>query len=368
MDINKFINEFLVHFKNNEEKYKSNNYIQSRKNIPNDNMVSSKDDKDIEKSSHQYSIEDSHKEYTQVVHILNELNNIYNNLTNTGNTIDGDQQIERNKEDQNDSIHLANMTNNPNNILLAYDTRDVIQQDYQTHNAIIYNNKQDIEEYTSKDKMSKSSTSNIDSYDTTHRGNDQNNNIEKKMNNISNGSDYTNSSRTFKINPMDEKDIENINQIMKKNNYINIFTKNNYLCPDDFEYYNTLYILKNQIYQYSIHLLFNYKKYKTNKIKADNSLLYTMKQETEQNIYEDMERINNRYIFSYLYNFFDTFEMFKKNFLDINNIRNDDNNILLYNTVDKYKRNDKLTNNNNSIIKETSNNSVDVSCTGMEKK
>ncbi|ETB56349.1 hypothetical protein YYC_05781 [Plasmodium yoelii 17X] len=301
--ISKFLKEFLTHFKNNKEKYKSNKQVQKSYLAKSDDVCALSLDNSSTKND----------ECTSVIKILCELINIYcpdepiNDILEFKDTNYTSIQNDKSVNDVIPSLNTQDLTSDSINL---YNEKSINPQNEENNSPI----KNSIINETN-------TVQNENTYDITPKEQEK-----KQRNSLISLSLYQN-------NNISEKDLTAINQMIKKNNYINIFTKNRCSTIEEFEYYNTLYSIKNQLNQNSIDLLLRYKSYKSNKIKnADSnttdvllpaSFLHTNKNIIEQNY----SLLLKYYNFLYLYNFFDSYDMFMKNFLDINGMEPQDNNI-----------------------------------------
>ncbi|CRH01545.1 conserved Plasmodium membrane protein, unknown function [Plasmodium relictum] len=349
IDISKFMNEFLIHFKNNEEKYKSNNLIINSE-VKND--INQKDDtfiKNYEKSL----IENSNNEYYKIITILGELINLYQSENKEILKFNNNENSSNQKEDK--FCHIKNKDNkNPNvnnekNLLTEhnlnrYNKTNVKKKEYFEESSFTNINDQLNENDLGRELVETNINNNgklnilniiyksdLNLKNKEHIKNKTPEFSEKKekLNSHDNSfcknknSVYKNTSLSNHNNNISEKDRMDLNQIIKKNNCINIFTKNNCTNNNEFEYYNALCCIKNKVNEKLKYLLLNYKKNKATKKKEYNTyydyVIPTFARKDINNI--NYARILNNYTFFYLYNFFDSFCMFKKNFMNINNIR-----------------------------------------------
>ncbi|KAI4836890.1 hypothetical protein MKS88_004697 [Plasmodium brasilianum] len=332
LDIYKFLKEFLAHFKNNEEKYKSSSSSKTLNVIKGDDLCPQNYEKSI--------AENNINEFNEVIKILNELIRLYSCDKNddilkyNSNGHISKINVENNTlAYENDAgANYKNLSNKKKNlsnekvVLSKINEKNNNKYKKKTNNSnknLICENNLNI-----KDEENKNASSTKESM-LEEAQNFQSTNYlfpEKEKENLSNS--RTTSSCTSTYNKICEKDLLNINQIMKKNNYINIFTKNNYLKSDDFAYYNSLYFVKNKVNEKSIYLLLNYKRHKANKIKEEYDCLNYKPSSIPSLLIDEADsrgsnylQLLNNYTFFYLYNFFDCFDVFKKNFNDINDIR-----------------------------------------------
>ncbi|KEG04452.1 conserved Plasmodium protein, unknown function [Plasmodium vinckei vinckei] len=301
--ISKFLKEFLTHFKNNKEKYKSNKEAQKSYLVKSDDMCMQSLDKSYTENN----------EYTNVIKILCELINIYCPKESINDILEF-------KDRKN--INIQN-SQNTNDVTSSLNTQDLTSDSTNLYNEKIMNPQNDENNSPIKNYIinETNTVQNKDTSDITPKEQEK-----KQRNSLISLSLYQN-------NNISEKDLATVNQMIKKNNYINIFTKHRCSTIEDFEYYNILYSIKNQLNQNSIDLLLRYKSYKSNKIKNEDnntsdtllssSFLHTNKNVIEQN-YSSLLKYYN---FLYLYNFFDSYDMFRKNFLYINGMEPQNNNI-----------------------------------------
>ncbi|CRG94576.1 conserved Plasmodium membrane protein, unknown function [Plasmodium gallinaceum] len=347
IDIIKYMNEFLTHFKNNEEKYKSNNHNINpdvKNDFQNDNIYI----KNYEKSL----IEDSDKEYNKIITILYELINLYygkkeeflKSNSNKNSPIQKEKFCYEKNKDSNEDLN--NNTNHLNeNYSIKHDGTNVKKKEYFKESNFTNISDQLCENDLNSEHIETRNTNNIKQSilnicksDLNLKNkeymknenpeylekkkktlNSDNNSLCKNENSLCNKTALSNNSDHIIL----EKDRINLNQIIKKNNCINIFTKNNCVKSSEFEYYNTLYCIKSKINEKSKYLLLKYKKNKVNKKKEYNAYNNYV---TPISACNDNNNINykcilNNYTFFYLFNFFDCFDIFKKNFLSINDIK-----------------------------------------------
>ncbi|GAW82705.1 hypothetical protein, conserved [Plasmodium gonderi] len=321
-----FTKEFLSHFKKNEEKYKFNN---ARSKL-NDTKGGDKCIKTCDKMQ----LQNNNNEYNQVGKILIELIRAYNaNESEDFLKWDTDERTSMLdvKNATGDENHAIDGCKNVEDDLLGTNTNVDVRKNSQKKNKdeqksgdIGLNEEGHINDLSLNKNHTLENPTIISSQVGYHT-------LEKERVNTKNASVQLLNNED---NIIPEKDLMNISQIMKKNNYVNIFTKNNFSKSDDFEYYNSLYSLKNEVNKKSIHLLLTYKMHKANKIREEyayfncGSLSIPRVVKNHSNFDErDYIHILNNYTFLYLYNFFDCFDMFKRNFLEINGIEKMDDSI-----------------------------------------
>ncbi|SCP05900.1 conserved Plasmodium protein, unknown function [Plasmodium ovale] len=346
LDIHKFVKEFLIHFKKNEEKYKSNN---STKKL----NIGKEDDiciRTYEKSL----AERNDNEYNEIVQILCQLIRTYSydeeevnilcskNETTVKVSLNNETHL-LGEEEKYDPVGECNQIDEYDpigewNKKLREKDSNLGEGPFDDSNLNLrsgLNAESGKREKTGHSRKSEESRQSATKECTTttkgaplhgtHKLKEdgkynRENEKEESCQTIATVSSSPRSNDT-----MSEKDRLHINQIMKKNNYINIFTKNNYLTSDDFQHYNTLYCIKNRVNEKSIYLLLNYKRHKANKMKEEcapfNGVtvsIHSLPKERD-NEQEKYSHLTN-YIFFYLNNFFDSFDQFRKNFLNINGI------------------------------------------------
>ncbi|ANQ10154.1 Uncharacterized protein PCOAH_00047370 [Plasmodium coatneyi] len=303
-----FTKEFLTHFRHNEDRYKKNSPVKKLNVAP---------DTDTCLINYEHmQLQNSSNEYNQVVRILIQLIRAYS----------GDNPDDFSKWDTQECAPNIDVSNaNGEAESPEGKEKGTAQQTspyknnvtQKTSDMMDLNKEEGQYKATRKKNSSIEEPTSIPPRLTQHSPEKAKENTKKNTSTSHNNADST----------LSQKDLLNINQIMEKNNIINIFTKNNFSKSEDFEYYNFLYEAKNEVNKRSIYLLLTYKIYKANKIREGHTYLHDASVPpggTTQR-YNNCDEchyahILNNYTFFYLYNFFDCFDIFRRNFLDINRV------------------------------------------------
>ncbi|KJP86737.1 hypothetical protein AK88_03649 [Plasmodium fragile] len=318
--IHTFTKEFLTHLRGNEDKYKKNSAAKKL------NLAQDTDTCLINYEHMQ--MQSSNNEYNHVVKILIQLIRAYNG-ENPEDFSKCDTQEYTPMMDVNNAPNDLRNANGGNNNGEATSAEAIGEADAQENPKYKDNvmektsNIMDINKEEDQYKATRKKSSSVEDPRSMHPRLRQHSPEKAKENTKKNTAHSHNNADST----LSQKDVLHISQIMEKNNCINIFTKNNFSKSEDFQYYNSLYEAKNEVNKRSIYLLLTYKIYKTNKIREGHAYLNHGSAPTRGTTksYCNCEEcyyahILNSYTFFYLYNFFDCFDMFKKNFLDINGV------------------------------------------------
>ncbi|KMZ78986.1 hypothetical protein PVIIG_00378 [Plasmodium vivax India VII] len=315
-----FTKAFLTHFRDNEDRYKKNSAAK-KLNVPHDT------DNCLVNYEHM-QVQNSNDEYSQVVKILIHLIRAYNG-DNPDDFSKWDTQECAPKLDVNNSPDGLSSTNggNKNGERESAEVNGKADEgetpQYKNNATEKTSDMMDLNKEGGQYKATRKKSSSVEETTSINPRLGQHSPEEAKENTKKN----TEASQNNADGTLSQKDLLNISQIMKKNNCINIFTKNNFSKSDDFKYYNSLYEAKNEVNKRSIHLLLTYKIYKSNKIREGHAYLNHGPVPTrgDTHIYYNCDeshyaRILRNYTFFYLYNFFDCFDVFRRNFLEINGV------------------------------------------------
>ncbi|CAA9989770.1 conserved Plasmodium protein, unknown function [Plasmodium knowlesi strain H] len=314
--IHAFTKEFLTHFRDNEDRYKKNSAAKKlnvQHDIDNNCLI----------NYEQMQMQNSNNEYNQVVRILNQLIRTYN----------GDNPDDFSKWDTQKYAPNVHVNNTPNDLSNANGEAESPESNEKLNTQKTPHNKNNVTEKTSdmidlnkeegEYNVTRKKSSSIKEKTCTPPRRKEHSPEKAKENTKK----ITSSRQDNTDSTLSQKDLLNISQIMEKNNCINIFTKNNFSKSEDFEYYNSLYEAKNEVNKRSIYLLLTYKIYKANKIREGHDNLKHGSVSTRRSLqsYYNCDEcyyshILNKYTFFYLYNFFDCFDVFRRNFLDINGV------------------------------------------------
>ncbi|EUD69544.1 hypothetical protein C922_00408 [Plasmodium inui San Antonio 1] len=318
--IHTFTKEFLTHFRDNQDRYKKNSATK-KLNVAQDT------DTCLISYDH-IQMQNSNNEYNQVVKILIQLIRAYNG-DNPDDFSKWDTQEYAPKSDANNASDDLTNPNGANKNGEAESPGNIGEEDAQETPQYKNNvtekiiDMMDVNKEEGQYKATRKKTSSVDERTRIHPRLRQHS-AEKAKENTKK---TTATSHNNADSTLSQKDLLNISQIMKKNNCINIFTKDNFSKSDDFEYYNSLYEAKNEVNKRSIYLLLTYKIYKANKIREGHAYLNhgsVPTRGTTQSYYNCDEcyytDILKNYTFFYLYNFFDCFDVFRRNLLDINGV------------------------------------------------